>query len=486
MRRAVWIPLVVVVLAIAGVAALVAWLATSEGAVVWLASRVAAAAGGSLEIVQPRGSFGGTVRIGRLRYEDADFRVTASDVAVEPALVAVLTRRAVLRNLTARELEILVKPTFAKLSASLALPLGVSVERLAIDRVVLRVDPEGLEFTAVSLAYEFAEGTHAVRGLRATMLGALAGSGSLGAAPPFPATATVSLARGDANVPLRVGAKLGGTLAQLELALDGEIAKASVDGSARIAPFAARWLEDAAARVTDLDLALVDASLPRTRIALDLQAASRDDGAVAGNLAARNAAPGPLTDNRMPLVAAASPFAWRDGALTLDKLAADLGPGGRAAGAARVARGQATLDLAVNRLDLRALHRPLRATRLDGTIAASLSESVQEVRAKLAQGRLRFEVEGARKGDAFTVKRLVAAAGGGTLTGEGVVGLAGPRRFDARAKLAEFDPAAFGEYPAARINADIAAKGELEPHWRVEAQLDVRDSRWRAAPLSGG
>src|SRR5262245_58634912 len=460
MRRAVWIPLVVLVLAIAGAAALVAWLATSEGAVVWLAGRVAAAAGGSLEIVQPRGSFGGTVRIERLRYEDADFRVTASDVAVEPALVAVLTRRAVLRNLTARELEILVKPTPAKLPASLALPLGVSVERLAIDRVVLRVDPEELAFTAMSLAYDYAEGAHVVRDLRATMaLGALAGSGSLGAARPFPATATVSLARVDADVPLRVGAKLGGTLAQLELALDGEIAKASVDGSARIAPFAARWLEDAAIRIADLDHALLDASLPRTRIALDLQAASRDDGAVAGNLAARNAAPGPLTDNRMPLVAAASPFAWRDRTLTLDKLALDLGAGGSAAGTARVAQGRAALDLAVKRLDLRALHRPLRATRLDGTIAASVSESVQEVRAKLAQGRLRFEVEGARRGDAFTVKRLVAAAGGGTLTGEGVVGLAGPRRFDARAKLAQFDPAAFGDYPSARINADLTAKG---------------------------
>ena len=487
MRRAVWIPLVVLVLAIAGAAALVAWLATSEGAVVWLAGRVAAAAGGSLEIVRPRGSFGGTVRIERLRYEDADFRVTASDVAVEPVLVAVLARRAVLKNFTAHELEILVKPTPAKLPASLALPLGVSVERLAIDRVVLRVDPEELVFTTVSLAYEFTESGHVVRDLRATTaLGALAGSGSLDASQPFPAAATLSLAREDADPPLRVGAKLGGTLAELKLALDGEIAKAGIGGSARIAPFAGRWLEDAAVRVADLDLTLLDASLPRTRIAVDLQSASRDDGAVAGSLAARNAVPGPFTDNRLPLGAAASPFTWRDGALTFDKLAADLGAGGSASGTARVARGRATLDLAVKRLDLRALHRPLRATRLDGTIAASLGESVQELRAKLAQDRVRFEVEGARKGDAFTVKRLVAAAGGSTLTAEGVVGLAGPRRFDARAKLAQFDPAAFGEYPGARINADVTAKGELAPRWRVEAQFDTRDSRWRAAPLTGG
>ena len=111
-----------------------------------------------------------------------------------------------------------MKPTPAKLPDSLALPLAVSVERLAIARVALRVDPEELVFTVLSLAYEFTESEHVVRDLRATTaLGALAGSASLGAARPFPATAALSLAGGNADPPLRIGAKLGGTLAQLEL-----------------------------------------------------------------------------------------------------------------------------------------------------------------------------------------------------------------------------------------------------------------------------
>jgi translocation and assembly module TamB len=487
MRKLLWTAVAVLLLAIVGGGLAAAWLVTSERAVVWLAARAVAAAGGALEISEPGGALGGTVRIGRLRYEDADFRVTAREVEIEPLLVAALARQALLRRLAARELEIVVKPTPVKLPATLALPLDVAVERAAVDRVVLRVDPDELAFTAVSLAYEATAEGHFIRDLKATTpFGALEGSGSLGAARPFSAIAALSLARPDAKVPLQAKGTLGGGLERLELALDGEIAKAAVNGRARIAPFARRWLEDATLQVADLDLARLDGRLPRTRLSIGAQAASRDDGAVAGAVQAKNAAAGALTDRRVPVVSLASPFAWQDGALALTALAADLAAAGSASGAARVARGRATLELAVKRLDLRALHRPLRATRLDGTIAASVTASAQELRAKLAQAGVRFEVDGMRKGDAFTVKRFVAAAGGGTLTGEGVLGLGGGQRFDARARLAQFDPAAFGDFPRARINADLAAKGELEPQWRAEVQFDVRDSRWRTAPLAGG
>ncbi len=488
MRKLLWATFALLLLATVGGWLAVGWLTTSERAVAWLAAELARASGGSLEISDARGTLGGTVRIGQLRYEDEDFRVTARAVEIEPALVAVLARRAVLRRLAARELEIVVKPTPAKLPDSLAVPLDVAVERVAIDRIALRVEPEEeLAFTAVALAYEATATGHFVRNLQATTpFGALAGSGSLGAARPFAATAALSLAREDATLPLRAGAKLDGTLERFEITLGGEIASAAINARARLAPFAHRWLEEAALRVADLDPARLDPALPRARLAIGVQAASRDDGAIAGTLHVKNAAPGTIGDQRLPVVSLASPFAWQGGALALTALAADLGAAGSASGAARVARERATLDLAVKRLDLRALHRPLRATRLDGAIAASVTASTQELRAKLAQAGMRFELDGTRQGEAFTVKRFVAAAGGGTLTGEGVVGLGGTRRFDARAQLAQFDPAAFGDYPSARINAELATTGELAPQWRAEVRFDVRDSRWRTAPLAGG
>jgi len=471
-------------IAAAGIAA--AWLATSESAVAWLGARAVAAAGGALELTDPRGRLTGTIRVARLRYEDEDFRITAEDLALEPVLVASLVGRVELRALAARSLEIVIKPTPPSTPDSLALPLAVGVRRATIARVIVRSDPDELAFDAVTLAYEGSGMRHSITDVKGrSAFGTLTGGFAFGAARPFPASGTASLVREDKKLPLGLQATLQGSLEQLEIVLGGKAAGAEASGTIRLAPFTARSLADAAVRVTDLDLARLDPAWPRTQLAIQAKGANRADGAIAGTITAKNTAAGTLTDGRLPLVDVASPFVWKSGELALTALAADFGAGGNANGTARAAPGRASLDLAVKRLDLQAFHRPLRTTRLDGTIAASLTASAQEVRARLAQANVRFELEGTRRGVAFAVKRFVAAAGGGTFTAEGTVGLAGTQALDVRAKLDRFDPSAFGAYPSARINGEVAATGELEPRWHADARVDVRESRWRDARLDG-
>ncbi len=488
MRRLIAPVVVLFAVALAAAAGGGAWFATSEGATAWLAARLVAASGGALEITSPSGSLGGIVRIARLRYEDADVRVVAEEVALEPVLAAALARRVELKTLAARTLEIAIKPTPGEPSppASLALPLAVAVDRATLGRVVVRSDPDEVAFEAVALAYEGSATRHVVRNLEAdSPLGALAGAFALGAARPFPADGKVTLARTDPKLPVALDATLGGSLEQLEVALGGKAAAAAVAGTARLAPFATRWLAASNVRLAALDLARLDASWPHTAIAIEAQGASAADGAIAGRIEAKNAAAGPLTDGRLPLDALASPFAWRGGELALGAIAAGFGAGGAATGTARASAARTTVDLKVQRLDLRAFHRPLRATRLDGTVAATVGAAAQGVRAQLAQGAVRFELEGTRRGETFAVKRFVAAAGGGSVTAEGTVGLAGAQGFDARARLDRFDPSAFGAYPSARINAELAATGALAPQWQVDARFDVRESRWRDAALAG-
>ena len=179
MRRLIWIGVALLALAIVGVGIAVAWLATSESAVAWLAARAVAAAGGALEITEPRGHLTGTVRIARLRYEDEDVRITAEDVALEPVLVAALAQRLELATLAARTLEIVIKPTPGPSSPpdTLALPLGVAIGRATIGRVVVRSDPDEVAFDAVTLAYEGSATRHAIGDLKAgSPLGALAGT----------------------------------------------------------------------------------------------------------------------------------------------------------------------------------------------------------------------------------------------------------------------------------------------------------------------
>ena len=153
-----------------------------------------------------------------------------------------------------------------------------------------------------------------MRDLKAnSALGALGGAIAFGAARPFPASGTASLAREDAKLPAALQATLAGSLEQLEIALGGKAAGADAGGTLRLALFAERWLADADVRLTGLDLARLDASWPRTQLALEAKGASRDDGAITGTVAAKNAAAGPLTDGRLPVADLASPFAWRGG-----------------------------------------------------------------------------------------------------------------------------------------------------------------------------
>ncbi len=473
---------------IAAAAIAVVRFAASEAAVVLLAQELAAASAGRLTIDAPRGSLAGVVHIATVRYEDEDLRVTARDVVLEASLRALASRRLALAQLAAGELEIVPKPSPgpSQPPATLALPLELAVDRAAIGSLIVVLDGERFEAHQVSFGYRGTPARHELRALRAEApLGELQGEFALDAAPPFAAKGALSVARGGPTLPAAARATFSGSLARLAIALDATLAGAKLDGAAEVAPFAAVWLTRALLRATEIDLARIDHALPQTRLALEVSGSGASASAIAGTLSLRNATAGPLTDGRLPLAALDSPFTLQDARLALSSLRADLGRAGAASGSAALGPDGATLDLAVRRLDLRAVHRSLRATALDGTIRAQIDADSQSIRAELAQGGLRFAVDGRRQGNRFAVREFAVQAGESRLSGSGTVGLAGAQRFEARAVIDRFDPAAFGDFPSARINATIAATGELAPAWRADLRFELGTSRWRGAALAG-
>ena len=203
MRWLLRITVLLAVLAIAAAGIAAAWLATSESALAWLAARAVAVAGGRLEITDVRGFLAGTIRVGRLRYEDEDFRMTVEEVALEPVLVAVLVRRVELKTLAARNLEVVIKPTPPATPDSLAPPLAVGIGRAAIGRIVVRSDPDEIAFDDVSFAYEGSATRHALTEVKGrSAFGTLAGVVAFGAARSFPASGSASLMRADAKLPV--------------------------------------------------------------------------------------------------------------------------------------------------------------------------------------------------------------------------------------------------------------------------------------------
>src|SRR5262245_10948443 len=336
----------------------IARFAASEAAVAWLAQKLVAAGDGRLAIEGARGSLASTIYIATVRYEDEDLRVIARDVALAASLRALLTLRADLGELSVRELEILSKPSpgSPEPPANLALPLELAVSRGAIDKAILVIDGDRFEARRVSFGYQGSLTRHEVRALHLeTMLGDLQGDLAVGAVRPFPIDGTLSIVRNDAKWPVVAQAKLAGSLERLDITLEGTVAHAKLDGTAQLAPFATSWLPRAMLHGADIDLARIESALPGTRFTFELSGESRDDGSIVGALSLRNAAPGALTDSRLPLVALDSPYTLKDNAVLFSALHADLGQAGAASGRATLAAGRATLDLAVRRLDLRAI-----------------------------------------------------------------------------------------------------------------------------------
>ncbi len=214
-------------------------------------------------------------------------------------------------------------------------------------------------------------------------------------------------------------------------------------------------------------------------------AQSAPDALLAGTIAAANATAGLLSDDLLPLAAAAGRFRLAERALELSELDLDLGSAGRARGDARVAATSITLGLDVTGLNLAGLHQKLASTALDGRIDAELANKVQRATASLAERDLRLDFRASRAGDEIEIDRFSASQRGGRLTGQGRARLDGQRPFDADLRFTGIDPSAFVDVPSARLTGSTRLEGTLAPAWRVQGRFDIRDSRMRGQPLSG-
>lgn len=131
------------------------------------------------------------------------------------------------------------------------------------------------------------------------------------------------------------------------------------------------------------------------------------------------------------------------------------------------------------------VHRRLHKTALEGRIKAALSARAQQLEADLRDRR--FSLAGAvRQADAvLTIERLLLQASGTGLSASGRVTLDEARDITLAAELKEFNPRAFADLPAARVNASATVAGNLRAAPVIAADFKLRDSHFRQVPLAG-
>ena len=409
-------------------------------------------AGGALEIEGARGTLISVVTIGHLRFEAGGTRIEAREVGTHASLAAAFAGRLSLEPLHIAALDIAIGEGGRRAAQPPTLPFGLRVADVRVERLrVLR-----------------GEAVYSLHKVHFNEIGL--------AQLPASVSAEGSFEIEDEKFPMSGSIALGGTLERLETRFALRQGDIAADGNAVLAPFRAQHLVSLDAKVSPIDLARFGDELPHAALSLTVKASGSDRG-LEGTLVLANSAPGPLDEQRLPIVDVQARVASNDlETAILQDLHIALSGGGLLEGRGRYDAKGFQGSFKASRLNLRALRSTLRETQLSGPLEITLSRDAQTVRGALAQEGMSISAEAERRGDTVEIHALRAAAAGGEVTGAGTVRLADPIAFRANLALARFNPATFGDYPAGSISGSLIADGDLsrEPH--VELRWAVGNS----------
>ncbi|HEX6828468.1 MAG TPA: hypothetical protein VF104_05770, partial [Burkholderiales bacterium] len=460
----------------------------SEPALRWAAERIVAWSAGRIALEGVGGSVLGPLRIARLSYRSPEGDVTAEGVEADwSPLRLVLERALEITRLEATRVEVLLKPGDAplELPQDLRPPLPFSLARLSVPRIELRgLGPEVLVRDLKARLEADASGYRLDIASLQLPWASLAGGARVGTRKPFALGGELAVGTSYAGESFTIQVRLSGSLEAAEIAASLDHAWGKGSAAATLTPFSERPLRDLRVELSGMDPARHGKGYPAADLAARLAAAPAASG-LAGKLEIENRAPGRLDQGRLPLAHARAGVALADGELRFDDMVITLAGAGTLEGAGRAAGDRAEFRLRSAGLALNALHGSLKPLRPTGTVILTGTRDEQAARAELTAGEYRLQVDASHHDAVIAVRSATLRARGSELEVTGELRVDGAQNFTARGNLRSFNPAQWGEFPKARLNARLEAKGELAPQLRGTLRYDIVDSQYLGAPLSG-
>ena len=470
------------------------WFATGKSGLDWAVGEAARRSAGRLVFEGATGSLAGQMHVARITYSDEGWQVVADDVDLAWSPRALLSRRLSVAALTATRvrLELRASGGTTALPPSLALPLPVDIERVAIGRIDAISGANAWHVRGLALRYHGDTTGHRFDELALDSdWGGLQGAIVVGANPPLATGGNVRFTGGDRLRGAAGEIDIAGNLGALRLALSATGQGAQASATAVVAPFEPVWLRELKLSGDAIDLARFEARLPKTALNVELSGGMAKPSRFEARLEATNGQAGAWSSGRLPLARATTRLAYDADALSFDALEIALTGKGRIRGDARLAADELRGRVRVENLDLSGIHARLYPTRLAGALDFRLAQIADAphgaFKGELAERgiALAFDAEIGR--GQLQIKAFRAQAKGGALAGNARLELAATRRFSVDAAATRLDPAAFGSYPSASITGTVAAQGALEPEWSAALTLKLApESRWRKLPLAGG
>lgn len=491
-----------------------AWLAGTQTGARALFSVLGIFSNGILQIQDIQGKLAGPLRMGSLTLQQADRRISMTDLRVDWQPRALLDKKLHITSLYLGRLGIVNKDDKkqepAKLPEQIALPFALQVDDVQISRGEISREA-GSEPTSLfkfaplffSLDFdgnayvlrlrEFAAGSSLEKGGVATRF---SGQARLSAAKPYAIDGNFSSSGNAAIEERTIGAegaiRLSGSLAELSTNMDLMMWQARIRGNTVLRPFSEQKLGAAQLTARTLDIANIDQKLPHTGLDIDFSLAENGSG----ELKLTNSGAGTYDKQRVPLASLLIRFQQNAGQIQFDRILAHPGTAQRSAGeisgSGRYANGTLALKLQTEALDLQKLDARMRPTHLAGQVDLHHATGRQEftigLSEPLQQQRIALAAHGVLADTGLTLDRAELQAGQGRINATAQVSLTGQQNFHAQGKISRFrleDLGSFPQAPQLLLNGEFSLRGMRQPQIEADLAFSISDSRLAGQPLFG-
>ncbi|ARU32511.1 hypothetical protein CAP31_12975 [Sulfuriferula sp. AH1] len=372
-----------------------------------------------------------------------------------------------------------------QMPSSLALPFDLALPNARIDSVRIHHGDLNIIIRPVTFSLSYTDHRYQLQGTALSEWGSARVQTQLADQAPFKLDSRIGMALHDGLHNYDATTLLDGTLARIQLGSTASSGKAHATVHARLTPFLAQPLAQADIHVHDFNPADIGNTLPQALI--DAQANITPTGAdtYRGAIRFNNRAAGSFDRQKLPVTRLDADINGTTSYLTLSNIALLFGRDGHITGVGKWHDNGLDLHLNAQQLDLNALYQPLHPTHLNGKLDMSMNAQQQNLSASLSQADYNIDLAAFYRQQHLTITSAKLRTGPSALSFSGELALAGSRQFSAQGKLSRFNPARFGRYPAASINAEFTTKGQLQPQLQTRLQLAISNSRYNNAPLSG-
>ncbi len=490
MKRTGLAVLVIVAILLAGGG----WLLSREATLVWVADRVQARMGDALRMDNVHGSLLGEIHMDHLRWQGKTLAVAADNATLAWAPWWLLTGKLAFRHARADTLAIARQRNPDEpggLPDKLHVPLRLRFADTSAQTFLYTPPGEPQQtYHDVAFGVDFGDRAWQLDVDRfQTRWGRVHGSGNIATDAPHVTRATLAVSpEGHAPTvpPVSVSAKADGTLDLLAIEVTMKAQDSIADGHFEVAPFARQSVRTIDAALHHFNPHHLGDRIPEGSLEGRMQAQTGNDGVLRGRVAIDNRVRGLLNEGKLPLARLAADITASPGRWQFQAVQLDFGDAGKLAGDGWASSDEAALRLVTDALDLSHLHGALWPTHLAGSIATSGPRDAQHVAIEARDGRVAFSIAANTTPARVQIAHARAQAnGGGSVQMSGAFDLGAAHAYEAKASLANFNPSAFGKYPAAKLNGRFTAQGALAPVLQVKAQGSVTSSTLHGLAVTG-